>query len=134
MHLGFWEGIAHDLSGKGQFRLILQPVMAVILGVRLGIADAKAGKAPFFFRLLTERHGRWKIFKESLSSAVIPLVLAVVIDSILQRITLGYIRPLGALVVGGILVWIPFVAVRGLANRAWTSGHEHGQQRRRGET
>ncbi len=45
MDVGFFETIARDLSGKGQFRLILQPLAALILGVRFGIADANAGKS-----------------------------------------------------------------------------------------
>jgi len=124
MHLGFWEDIARDLSGRGQFRLFLQPAMALFLGVRLGIADARAGKAPFGFRLCTERHGRWALLRESMSDAVLPLTVALVVDAILQRLTLGYVRPVAALVVGAVLVWFPFVAARGLGNRAWrrTSG------------
>ena len=120
MEVGFFETIARDLSGKGQFRLILQPLAALILGVRIGIADAHAGKAPFLHRLITHRHQRWTIFKESLSDAVLPLVVALVMDSVLQFITFGRIRPVAALVVGALLVWLPFVVTRALTNRIWT--------------
>jgi hypothetical protein len=43
----------------------------------------------------------------------------VIVDGILQRLTLGYIRPVAALVVGALLAWVPFVVARALANRAW---------------
>lgn len=119
MQLGFFETIARDLSGKGQFRLILQPLAAVILGIRLGIADANAGKPPFLNRLIMHRHQRWTIFKESLSDAVFPLVVALVMDGILQHITFGRIRPLAALLVGALLVWLPFVFTRAVTNRIW---------------
>lgn len=119
MEVGFFETIVRDLGGKGQFRLMLQPLAAVILGVRLGIADADAGKPPFLNRLITHRHQRWKIFEESLSDAVFPLVVALVMDGILQHITFGRIRPLAALVVGGLLVWLPFVFTRAVSNRIW---------------
>src|SRR3954467_2311955 len=110
MHdVGFWEHLARDLSGKGQFRLVLQPAMAILLGIRLGLADAKQGKGPFGFRLFTERHGRWELFKESLSDAIMPLGFALVMDSILQYLTLHHIRLLTAFIVGGLLVWLPFV-------------------------
>ena len=119
MDVGFFQSIARDLSGKGQFRLFLQPAMAVILGVRLGIRDAKAGKTPYLLRQASETHGRWVVFKESLTDAILPLTVALVMDAIFQRITLGRVRPLVALVVGAILVWIPFVITRGLSNRIW---------------
>jgi hypothetical protein len=119
MEAGFFETIARDLSGKGQFRLILQPLAAFILGLRLGIADANTGKPPFLHRLITHQHQRWTIFKESLSDAVFPLVVALVMDGILQHITFGRIRPLAALLVGALLVWLPFVCTRALTNRIW---------------
>src|SRR5262245_710875 len=124
MHdVGFWESLVRDLSGKGQFRLILQPLMAILLGIRLGIAEAKKGEPPFGLRLFTERYHRWKLFKASLSDAVMPLGFAFAIDSILQYLTVQHIRPLQALVVGGLLVWLPFVTARGLSNRAWRRTH-----------
>jgi hypothetical protein len=58
---GFFESIGRDLSGPGMFggkvqiRLILQPLIAIILGLRFGVRDAKAGKQPFFQALA---HGR----------------------------------------------------------------------------
>lgn len=121
--MGFWEGIVHDLSGKGQFRLFLQPAMALFLGLRLGIADAKEGKAPFLFRLFSTRHQRWELFKESLSDAAMPLILALVMDGILQYLTLNRIRLLQAIVVGTLLVWLPFTSTRGLTNRIWRRTH-----------
>ncbi|HVG64293.1 MAG TPA: hypothetical protein VNA24_37375 [Hyalangium sp.] len=121
--INFWEGLVRDLSGKGQFRLILQPAMALFLGLRLGIADAKEGKAPFLFRLFTTRHERWGLFKQSLSDAAMPLILALVMDGILQYLTLHHIRPLQAVVVGAFLVWLPFVMTRGLTNRIWKRSH-----------
>jgi hypothetical protein len=117
--LGFFETITHSLtSGKGQFRLILQPAMAVLLGVRMGIADAKRGDEPFIARLVHTKP-RWPLVKQSIARAAVPLVVAVVIDSILQFLTQRYVRPLAAVVVGAILVWLPFAITRGLSNRAW---------------
>ena len=87
--------------------------------MRLGIGDANAGMPPFLHRLATHRHQRWTIFKESLADAVFPLVVALVMDGILQHITLGRIRPLAALLVGTLLVWLPFVCTRALTRRIW---------------
>jgi hypothetical protein len=121
--VGFWDSIGRSLSGRGQIRLIVQPTMALILGIRLGIADARAGERPFLMRLARTRGSRWKLFRHSLREAAIPLVLAVAIDSILQYLTLRYVRPVAALLVGGLLVWLPFSCSRAISNRIWRRTH-----------
>src|SRR5437868_13311387 len=119
MEAGSFETLARDLCGKGQFRLILQPLAALTVGVGLGIADANAGTPPFLHRLATHRNQRWTIVKESLADAVFPLMVALVMDGILQHITFGRIRPLAALLVGALLVWLPFVSTRALTYWIW---------------
>jgi hypothetical protein len=122
--IGFWDTIVRDLtSGKGQFRLFVQPAMALILGIRTGMTDAQAGHAPFGRRLLTGAEPRAQLFKESIKRAIIPLALAFVLDMILQKLTLGRMRPLVAIIVAAILVWIPFSLVRGITNRIWRRSH-----------
>ena len=116
-HPGFWEGIAQNLAGAGHLRLIVQPVIAIILGVRLGIADAHEGKAPFGLRLLHTHRGRGEVAKQALSDVIVPFCVAIVVDSILQHYTLGYIRPIAALIVGVLLVFLPFALARGFTNR-----------------
>ncbi|HVX93387.1 MAG TPA: hypothetical protein VHK47_00650 [Polyangia bacterium] len=130
-HPGFFDSIARDLSGPGifggkfQIRLFLQPIVAIALGLRSGIADAKAGRRPFIKELvLAEEHGaRRKMLKEAVRDALVPLIIALLLDAILQHMINGRVRPLAALVVGGLLVFLPFLIMRALANRAWTHGH-----------
>ena len=117
---GFWEGLVRELtSGQGQFRLVLQPAMALVLGIRAGIADARDGYRPFLRRLLAADEPRGALFKDSVKRALNPLALAFSLDVILQRLTLGYVRPLAAIVVAAVLVWIPFALIRGASNRFW---------------
>jgi hypothetical protein len=118
--MGFWDGIWHELSTAGRFRLIIQPALAIILGIRIGLADARAGHPPFLARLVRTSHERWSLVRESIAHAAKPLTLALVMDCIFQYLTLGRVRILAAVVVGILLVWLPFSSVRGLANRAWT--------------
>jgi hypothetical protein len=116
--IGFFEGILRDLtSGKGQLRLVIQPAVAIFLGARLGIADAHEGKAPFLLRLFKTSASRARLFKESLSDVVMPLCVGIVIDSILQHYTLGFVRPVHAVFVGLLLVWLPYAVSRALSNR-----------------
>jgi hypothetical protein len=130
-HPGFFDSIARDLGGPGMFggkfqiRLILQPIVAIVLGLRAGIADAKAGRAPFIKELVLahEHRSRRAALKEAVRDALVPLIVAFLIDSILQHMINGRVRPLVALIVGGLLVFLPFLIMRALANRAWTHGH-----------
>jgi hypothetical protein len=126
---GFWDSIARDMSGRGmfggsfQFRYILQPLAAIILGARIGIRDAKRGDLPFFQALVQGKGERGELLAKAVRDAALPLGLAFVVDSILQKIINHHIRPLVALFVGGVIVFIPFLIVRALANRIWTHGH-----------
>jgi hypothetical protein len=126
---GFWDSIVRDMSGRGMFggsfqiRLILQPLAAVILGIRFGIKDAKRGDLPFFQALLQDRGKRGDLLAKAARDAVFPLLVAVVIDSILQHMINHHIRPLASLVVGGVIVFLPFLIARALTNRIWTHGH-----------
>lgn len=127
--MGFFDSIASDLGGKGllggnfQIRLILQPLIAVFLGLRFGIRDAKEGRMPILMALARTKGERGKIFKGAIRDVVVPLCVAFVLDSILQHINNHRIRPLGAVIVGGLLMFLPFMIVRALANRAWTHRH-----------
>jgi hypothetical protein len=113
-YVGFFQGIAHDLSGKGQLRLVLQPAVAILLGIRLGLADAHEHREVFLARVFESRHG---IIKRAFADVVVPFCIALGVDMILQHYTLGYVRPLAAVLVAVLLVWIPFAASRGFVNR-----------------
>ncbi len=121
--IGFWDGIVRDLTGKGQFRLFLQPLMAILLGVRFGLSDAKNGASPFVRRMVESKDERWRLLGRSIRYVWMPLSLALVMDGVLQYVTLGRIRVLAALLVGILLVWLPFAIARGLSNRIWRRSH-----------
>jgi hypothetical protein len=115
----FWEDMMRNLGGRGQFRLFLQPAMAILLGIRLGFADAKAGHAPFFLRLFHGSGQRGSLLKQTLRDAAIPLCVALAVDAVLQFLTLPRVRPLGLLFVAVLLVWLPFTLSRAFSNRLW---------------
>lgn len=114
----FWQGIAETLTGRGQLRLILQPTIAIIIGLRMGITDAKLGEAPFLWRLATADDRR-VVAKAAFRKILVPFCLAIVLDGVLQYLTLGYVRPLAALVVGLMLIFAPFAISRALTNRVY---------------
>ncbi len=55
IYLFSWEFLADlpaRLTGPGRFRFVLQPAMAILLGVRGGLSDARAGRPPYLFGVL----------------------------------------------------------------------------------
>jgi len=44
----FFEDISARLSGAGRFRFLLQPTVAILLGSRDGLKDARMGLLPIF--------------------------------------------------------------------------------------
>jgi hypothetical protein len=110
----FFQGIADVLGGQGELRLIVQPALAILLGIRLGIGDAREGRDPFVMRVFTKRGGNVRL---AMHDVIVPFCIAIVVDAILQHAALGRVRPLAALIVGILLVWLPFATARALSNR-----------------
>ena len=64
------------VSGPMKFRLVLQPVMASIFAIRSGLADAKAGKSPYFWGLLSDPGQRLDMIKDGWKSVGKVFILA----------------------------------------------------------
>jgi len=111
------------ISGPGTFRFLIQPVLAIILGVRDGRNDAKASTPPILYMLLLASGKRREALKGGLHAIALPLILAVALDSILQIYIFGVWRLQWALVVGVGLVGIPYILSRGITNRIISARH-----------
>ena len=105
------------IAGPGTFRFVIQPVLAILLGVRDGRNDAKSGTPPFLQTLLFDSGKRAEALKGGLHAIALPLILAVALDSIFQIYIFGVWRLQWALVVGVGLVGIPYILSRGITNR-----------------
>jgi hypothetical protein len=98
-------------------RFIVQPIIAAILGIRAGIHDARQATPPFIWSLCARPSG-WKLqLKQAREQLVIPLVVAIVLDGIVQYLLFQRIRFLGAVVLGTILMGLPYSLARGVTNR-----------------
>ena len=118
------EGFTHfreHLSGRAggpiTFRLIVQPTIAVILAIRDGLKDAKAGQPPYFYGLLTHPTERGQLLKDGWKSVRLVFVFAIVIDGVYQLIVFRGFYPGEALQVSIVLAIVPYLLIRGLANR-----------------
>ena len=111
-----------------QVRFIVQPIMAAVLGIRAGIHDARQATPPFIWSLCTRPEGRKRQLKQALKHLMIPLIVAIVLDGIVQYLLFDRIRILGAVILGTLLMGLPYSLTRGIANRI-VSARDHSHTR-----
>jgi hypothetical protein len=128
--LSFSQGLARRLAGPFPARFVLQPLAAIILGIRDGVTDAKLGKSPFVVALLFARKGaipRRELLKTSLRRIFTPLAIGIVLDMIVQWYLFHRVILWGAILVGALLVALPYSIARGLTNRFVTNRYRRRQ-------
>ena len=112
-----FENLIDRVSGPMKFRLILQPLMAIIFAVRSGLKDAKGGRPAYFWALFTDSAHRRDMLRDGWKSVGRVFILAIVIDVIYQLIVFRWVYPVEALLVAAILAFIPYLLIRGPVNR-----------------
>jgi hypothetical protein len=113
----FLEDIPKRFTGPGRFRFILQPLFAFILGILNGLADARSGRPPYLYGILFHQNLRRDLIKDGFSTIVNLLLMGILLDAIFQRIILGVAHPGPALIIGPILIVVPYGLARALSNR-----------------
>lgn len=106
-----------QLAGPMNIRFILQPALAMLLGVRDGVRDARAGKPPFVWYLIVRPAGRQRQLKQALRRLMIPIIVAIAMDGIVQYLLFHKVWVLGAMVVGITIIGLPYSLARALTNR-----------------
>jgi len=113
----FLEDIPKRLAGPGRFRFVLQPLIATLLGIRSGLADARAGRPPYLYGVLFHRQLRRELLRTGFETVVNLLLMGILLDAIFQWVILGVSHPGAALVVGPVLIGGPYALARALSNR-----------------
>jgi hypothetical protein len=113
----FFQDILARLSGAGRLRFILQPVAALFVGTRDGIKDSLAGWPPFLSALVFQRSRRADLLRSAFASIRDLVALAIIIDVISQFLIFQEIHPGAAVVLGPVLIGVPYSISRALANR-----------------
>lgn len=80
----FLEDIPKRLAGPGRFRFILQPTVAVILGILGGLADARAGRPPYFHGVLFHRGVRSELIKSGFETVANLLLMGILLNAVSQ--------------------------------------------------
>lgn len=115
--LGRWSRLLLRANGPLSFRFLIQPTVALFLGIRAGIRDARKGKPSYFWAVFTHQESRLELIKNGWKDVAQLFILAVVLDMLVQWIMFKWIYPGGALIVGFFLTIVTYLLVRGPANR-----------------
>lgn len=113
----FVENLLGRFDGPFHFRIILQPLMATILAIIGGVKDARLGKPPFLWGVILNAGHRKELLKDGWKQVARIFILAIVLELIYQPYVLHAFYPGEALVVAFMLAIVPYVVVRGPANR-----------------
>ena len=120
-------GFGHDLSitekvierytGPMHLRLLFQPLVASFLGIRDGVKDVKMNIPPYIFEMIINPKIRKEKLLAGLHSILTPLIIGIILDGIVQYMIFESINFKGAIIVGIVLVGLPYAIVRGITNR-----------------
>ncbi len=108
-----WQNLLERPGGPMTFRFILQPVMAAIAALHDGINDAKLGRSPYLWTLLTNPSARGGLLREGVISTARIILLGLCMDTIYQVIVLKTFYPGEAVIVSLALAFLPYLLLRG---------------------
>jgi hypothetical protein len=114
------ESLGHlhgRVTGPMAFRLVIQPLVAATLAILAGLKDARAGRPPHGWAILTDPTRRGKLLRESFHEVAKVFLVAVIMDIIYEIVELRRIYPGQTLIVATVLALIPYLLIRGPANR-----------------
>jgi hypothetical protein len=107
-----WEHLLGRLDGPLWIRIAIQPVLSSIIGFSTGVNDARAGRPPFVWTLLTKHLHRRELLKDAWRAMARIFIAATIIDVIYQVVVLRWIHPVQSLLVATVLTLVPYTLVR----------------------
>jgi hypothetical protein len=113
----FFEELPRRFTGPGRLRFISQPIVAIVLGIRGGLADAKLGNPPYFFALLFGAGRRRELLRSGAAAVRNLIAAAIIMDVVFQLILYHSVHPGAAVVIGPILICFPYAFSRALTRR-----------------
>lgn len=112
-----WDMLIGREHGPLAFRLVVQPMVGALLAIRAGVRDARAGRPPHGWAILTDPLRRNELLRESWHDVARLFMVSVIIDMIYEIIVFRWIYIGQALIVASILALPSYLLIRGPANR-----------------
>ena len=112
-----WQNLVDRPGGPMVFRFVLQPIMATIAALRDGVNDARTGRTPFLWTVLTDPAQRGGRLGEALIATARIILLGFAMDTIYQFIEFETFHPAEAMKIALLLAFVPYLVLRGLVTR-----------------
>lgn len=113
----FGHNLLGRLDGPLHFRIIVQPLMAIIFAALDGVKDAKAGRAAYFWSMFGCAAQRRFLLQDGWKHFGKIFIIAIILDVIYQIKVHQSFYPGEALLVSLLLAVVPYILLRGPANR-----------------
>jgi len=113
----FFEDLAARLTGAGKLRFIVQPTVAGILGFRYGMKDFHASLPPFLTMVAFHASHRGHAVRTALADVRDLVAIAILLDILSQWLIFREIHLAAAIILGPVLITIPYGLARETANR-----------------
>lgn len=127
------QNLVGRIHGPMNFRLALQPLMAVVLAIRDGTRDAHRANAPYLRELLVDPNRRRHLIANGLKSIGKVFIVALILDGVYQYIELRWFYPGEAVSIAVLLALVPYILLRGPVSRLVAHRRNvaaHGRQHR----
>lgn len=110
--------LVRRVDGPMAFRFIMQPTVAIILGIRAGLRDARAGRPAYFFwpAFLGLTRAR-ELLRAAWTDVGKVFVIAFGLDVAYTLTVNRWVYPVQSLLVAASLALLPYLLVRGPATR-----------------
>jgi hypothetical protein len=112
-----WQNLLDRPSGPMAFRIVLQPIMASIAALIDGIKDARTGRNPYLWTILSNPLKRSSRLHEGLISTARIILLGLGMDLIYQYLVFDTFHPAEAVIIAGVLCFLPYLLLRGPITR-----------------
>jgi uncharacterized membrane protein YjgN (DUF898 family) len=121
-----WQNLLDRPGGPMTFRFILQPIMATIAALHDGVKDARTGRSPYLWTILSNSEKRGGRLREGLISTARVILLGLCMDLIYQFIEFKTFHPAEAVIIALLLAFVPYLLLRGPSARIarWWRGEE----------
>jgi hypothetical protein len=112
-----WNNLVGRLTGPMNFRLLVQPAVAIFFAVRSGLKDAREGRPAFFWAILSKPAERSELIGQAWKDIGKIFLVAVALDVIYQIIVHRWIFPVETALTATLLAIVPYILVRGPVTR-----------------
>jgi|SRR5712675_2966687 len=114
-----WDMLTGRSGGPLAMRFVMQPIVASLLGIRAGRADARHGRPPYFWSIFKsgDIHDRRALLRDGWGDVGKMFCVAIALDVVYEFVVFHWVYPIQALIVACLLALLPYLVLRGIANR-----------------